>query len=350
MSEEPWGMDERRPDGCESEKQDVSAATLEALMDAAAAVLAAASLAETFGRVTRHLRQLVPYDDLAIYEVIADRAELRPVFADGTWVEEVMAETFPVGEGITGRTVSEGVTSNVPRTDLDPRSKTVPGTAEAPEALVCVPLRVESQTIGALNVYRLGEDVTFSSHEARVIERFATMVALAFTSARQRELLQVQANTDELTGLLNRRAYLERLDAELARGQRAGSAVAVVLLDVDEFKAINDTHGHAEGDRVLRAIGERLRETVRTDETVARLGGEEFALILAGAETLRARDASERFRAAIGEVSSGGSGLSASAGLASWPADAASAEELLGAADRALYRAKRSGKNRTERA
>ncbi len=319
-------------------------------MDAAAAVLAADSLAETFGRVTRQLHRLVPHDDLAIYEVIADRTELRAVFADGAWVEEVMAETFPVSEGITGRTVSEGATSNVPRTDLDPRASTVAGTAEDPEALVCVPLRVEGQTIGALNVYRMGEDVSFSAHEARVIERFATMVALAFTSARQRDRLQVQANTDELTGLLNRRAYLERLDAELARAKRAGTVVAVVLLDIDGFKAINDTQGHAEGDRVLRAIGRRLRETVRADETVARFGGEEFALILAGAETIRAREASERFRAAIGTVSSRGSRLSASAGLALWPADAANAEELLGAADRALYRAKRSGKDRTEQA
>jgi len=83
---------------------------------------------------------------------------------------------------------------------------------------------------------------------------------------------------------------------------------------------------------------------------VARFGGEEFALILAGSETLRAREASERFRTAIGRVSSHGSGLSASAGLASWPADGASAEELLAAADGALYRAKSGGKDRTEQA
>lgn len=316
-------------------------------MAAAAAVLAADSLAETFGRMTGQLRRLVPYDDLVVYEVTPDRTELQPVFADGNWVEEVMAETFPIEDGITGRTVLAGTPSNVPRSDLDPSSKTVPGTAEEAEALVCVPLGVEGQTIGALNVYRMGEDVAFSGKEAQVIERFATMFALAFNSARQRELLQVQANTDALTGLLNRRAYTERLAAELARAQRAGTVVSVVLLDVDEFKGINDRYGHAEGDRVLRAIGEALRETVRSDETVARFGGEEFSLILAGVESEIAREATERFRAAIATVAVGGSVLSVSAGLASWPTHGDSAEEVLEAADRALYAAKRLGKDRT---
>jgi len=323
---------------------------LEALMAAAAAVLAADSLAETFGRMTEQLRQLVPYDDLVVYEVTSDRTRLQAVFADGAWVEEVMAEKFSVEEGITGHTLRTGATSNVARSDLDPSSKTVSGTLEEPESLVCVPMTVEGQTIAALNVYRTGEDVAFLAHEAAVIERFATMAALAFNSARQRELLQIQATTDPLTGLLNRRAYLERLEAELARAKRAGSLVSVVLLDIDDFKAINDMHGHAEGDRVLKTVGERLRETVRSDETVARYGGEEFALILAGPELKLAIEASERFRAAIATISIGSSNLSASAGLASWPAHAANAEALIEAADRALYFAKRSGKDRTEAA
>ena len=324
---------------------DVPAATLEALMDAAAAVLAADSLEETFGRMTGQLRELVPYDDLVVYEIA--RTQVRPVFADGTWVEEVMAETFSIEEGVTGRALREGQTVNVPRTDLDPDASHVAGTEEEVEALICVPLIVEGETIGALNLYRGGEDVAFDDQEAQVIERFAAMVALAFSSARQREMLRTQARTDPLTGLLNRRAYYERLTEELARAGRTGSPLSVVLLDIDRFKPINDTYGHAEGDRVLCAIGEVLQATVRIDETVARFGGEEFALIAAGAEPVQAVEAADRARAAIARVSAHGKALSASAGVATWPAHGSTPDELLEAADRALYQAKNAGRDRT---
>jgi diguanylate cyclase (GGDEF)-like protein len=326
---------------------DVPAATLEALMDAATAVLAADSLEETFGRITRRLGGLVPYDDLVVYEVDPTRTEVRPVFADGAWVEQVMAETFSIEDGITGRALREGKTMNVPRTDLDPDASQVAGTAVEAEALICVPLIVEGETIGALNVYRLGEDVGFDDQEAQVIERFAAMAALAWNSARQRELLRTQARTDPLTGLLNRRAFYERLTEELARAARTESPLSVVLLDIDRFKPINDTYGHAEGDRVLRAVGESLQATVRIDETVARFGGEEFALIAAGASAWEAIEAADRFRAAIAGVKAHESALSASAGVAGWPDDGSSADELLEAADKALYRAKNAGRNRT---
>ena len=330
-----------------NERVDVPAATLEALMDAAAAVLAADSLEETFGRMTGQLGALVPYDDLVVYEVDPSRTTVKPVYADGAWVEEVMAERFSIEEGITGRALRECKTTNVPRTDRDPDASHVAGTVEEPEALVCVPLIVEGETIGALNVYRTGGDVAFSARDAEVIERFGAMAALAFSSARQRELLRTQARTDPLTDLLNRRAYYERLAEELARAKRTESPLSVVLLDIDRFKPINDTYGHAEGDRVLRAVGESLRRTVRIDETVSRFGGEEFALIVAGAQPDQAVEAADRARVAIAKVTVRGNALSASAGVATWPAHGSTPDELLEAADKALYKAKHAGRDRT---
>jgi diguanylate cyclase (GGDEF)-like protein len=329
------------------ERVDVPAATLEALMDAAAAVLAADSLDETFGRITGRLGELIPFDDLVVYEVDPSRTRLGAVFADGRWIDEVMAESFGIDEGLTGHTIAEGTTSNVARSDLHPASKVVPGTDQEPEALVCVPMIVEGEIIGALNVYRSGEDVAFSPQEARVIERFGAMAALAFNSARQRERLRAQARTDSLTGMLNRRAFFERITEELARGERTGTPVSVVLLDIDHFKPVNDEYGHAEGDHALQAIAARLHATVRADETVARYGGEEFALIAARADSAQAVEVAERARAAIAEVAVKGRALSASAGVATWPADADNADRLLEAADRALYAAKRSGRGRT---
>lgn len=329
------------------ERVDVPAATMEALMDAAASVLSADSPDETFGRIAGRLADLVPFDDLVIYEVDPTRTTLSAVFANGRWIEEVMAESFGIDEGLTGYTIKNGTTSNVPRSDLHPASKVVPGTEEEPEALVCVPMVVEGETIGALNIYRSGADAGFSAQEANVIERFCAMAALAFHSARQRELLRTQARTDSLTGMLNRRAYYERLAEELARGERTQTMVAVVLLDIDQFKPVNDEHGHAAGDRALQEVAAHLHATVRTDETVARYGGEEFALIAARADAEVAVELAERARAAIAAVEVEGRSLSASAGVASWPADGDSADRLLEAADRALYTAKRAGRNRT---
>jgi diguanylate cyclase (GGDEF)-like protein len=316
-------------------------------MDAAAAVLSADSLDETFGRITARLAELVPFDDLVVYEVDPTKTRLGAVFADGRWIDEVMAETFGINEGLTGYTIRRGETSNVDRSDLHPASKVVPGTEQEPEALVCVPMVVEGETIGALNVYRSGEDAGFTAQEARVIERFCAMAALAFHSARQRERLRAQARTDSLTGILNRRAYFERLSEELARGKRTDTPVSVVLLDIDHFKVVNDEHGHAEGDRVLQAIATKLQTTVRTDETVARYGGEEFALIAARADTAAAIELAERARTAIAEVDVHGRAISASAGVATWPADGDNADRLLEAADTALYAAKRAGRDRT---
>lgn len=325
---------------------DVPAATLEALMDAAAAVLAADSLRETFGRITRHLRELVPHDDLVIYEVDPTGTIVHPVFADGNWVDEVMAESFSIEVGITGRALRERRTANIAHAELDPASAVVPGTAVEPEALVCVPLIVEDRTIAALNVYRCGSDVAFDDQEAKVIERFGAMAALAFHSARQREMLLAQARTDGLTGLLNHRAFHERLAEETERALVGDLELSVVLLDIDHFKAINDTYGHGEGDRALHEVGKRLRAAVRADDIVARLGGEEFALLVAGAGRLEAAAAAERMRGAVAAVRVDAGRLTASAGVATFPGDAGSPQRLLEAADTALYVAKRNGRDR----
>ena len=189
-----------------------------------------------------------------------------------------------------------------------------------PESLVSVPLLVEDRVVAVLNVYRIGVDKTFSDAEVAQVERFATMAALAFDSARQRDTLREQARTDGLTGLLNHRACHERLGEEIVRAAALERPLSVVVLDLDHFKTVNDAYGHAEGDKVLVAAAAKLRSAVREDDLVARLGGEEFALILPGVDGDAApREAAERARAAIAEVGVGGAPLSCSAGVADLP-------------------------------
>src|SRR3954462_14871044 len=318
---------------------------LEALVEAASGILAADSLQGTLGRIAHHLRALLHYDDLTVYEVDEATGVLKPVFAVGNWVEEVLANPIPLGTGVTGWGVENRRTRNVPNTCLDSVANFVVGTPSNPEAFVCVPLLARERVLGALNVYRSGADAEVSEEEVALVERFATMAALAYDSARQRESLREQVQRDGLTGLLNHRACHERLRAALAHGK----PVAVVLIDLDHFKVINDTQGHAEGDRVLAASAERLRSVVRTDDVVGRLGGEEFVLILPGVDAEAAEDCAERARAALGELTVRGRALAASAGVAAAPDDGTDAAVLLENADAALYWAKRSGRGKTVR-
>ena len=326
-----------------------SARVLEALLEAAAAVLAADSLEDTLRRMALHLRALVPYDDLAVYELVDAGRTLSPAFAAGRWADEVMAESFAHDVGITGQTIRDKRPRNIPRVDLDPLGEVVAGTEHEPEALVCVPLIVEQRAIGALNMYRLGKQAAFSATEAEVVERFAVMAALAFDSARQREVLRTQARTDGLTGLLNRRSCHERLECEVAAALEAERSLGLVAIDLDHFKSINDAYGHAEGDRTLRAVADRLTSAVRDTDVAARLGGEEFALILPGAGPAEALESAERARAAIAELSVGGRTLTATAGIATCPEHSRNAGRLLELADAALYAGKRAGRDRCQR-
>ena len=330
-----------------SRRADASA--LEALVDAAAGILSADSLSDTLGRIAHHLAELLDYDELSVYEVDRGGEMLVPVFALGAYANEVMADSFPVTEGVTGWVVSNRRTRNVERADLDPIVAVVEGTELEPESLVSVPLLVEDRVVAVLNVYRIGVDKSFSDAEVAQVERFATMAALAFDSARQRDTLREQARTDGLTGLLNHRACHERLQEEIAQAASLGRPLSVVVLDIDHFKAVNDAYGHGEGDKVLAAAGQRLRTAVREDDLVARLGGEEFALILPGVDGIQAAEAAERARAAIAQVGVGGKPLSCSAGVAAYPDDARDAGRLLELADSALYWAKRSGRDRSRR-
>ena len=167
-----------------------------------------------------------------------------------------------------------------------------------------------------------------------------------------RERLAEEARTDHLTGLLNRRAFDRELRAELARSERYGSRGAVALVDLDSFKVYNDVHGHPAGDDLLRRIARVLESESRAADRVARYGGEEFALIMPAVDASAAVEAAERLRTVLrdrsfrGEDALPADRLTVSVGLAVYPRDGRSYEEVLGVADRRLYAAKGRGKNR----
>jgi len=165
-----------------------------------------------------------------------------------------------------------------------------------------------------------------------------------------REALRVEATHDSLTGLWNRRGVLAILSADLERATREQSPLALVVADLDHFKAINDTRGHLVGDEVLREVGRRLSLAVRPYDGVGRLGGEEFLVVLPGAPAESAAEIAERVRRAMAAspvpVAGGEVALTLSAGVAVAPAGLVDPDPLLAAADDALYAAKRAGRNR----
>jgi diguanylate cyclase (GGDEF)-like protein/PAS domain S-box-containing protein len=187
-----------------------------------------------------------------------------------------------------------------------------------------------------------------------VTERKATELELERAREELRRAnreLERLASTDPLTLLPNRRAFLDRLATELARARRRDERLSLAMLDLDHFKRVNDSRGHAAGDEMLRAVGRLLAESVREIDLAARLGGEEFALLLPATPVADAREAVERVRErfnALGLVAgdSRRTRITVSCGIAEWDASAGGADDLLAAADRALYRAKSQGRDR----
>jgi diguanylate cyclase (GGDEF)-like protein len=173
--------------------------------------------------------------------------------------------------------------------------------------------------------------------------------AVALDNARLHGIVKRQAVTDELTGLANRRSFRESLDTELLRAERFGNGLALIVADLDDFKDVNDRFGHQAGDEVLRAFAEVLSGRIRGIDQAARLGGEEFAILLPETDALGASALAENLRVALAEVAvpvgEHEVHITASFGVAAFP-ESHSADELMTAADLALYSAKRHGKDR----
>jgi diguanylate cyclase (GGDEF)-like protein len=175
-------------------------------------------------------------------------------------------------------------------------------------------------------------------------ERFAAHAALAMRNADLLERVQQMAVTDGLTALANRRSFDRALERELQRAVRTNGRLSVVLVDIDHFKGLNDSHGHLVGDTVLRQVAAALRECGREYDTIARYGGEEFAAVLPGCTPGLALQVAERLRRAVEEAPTDVA-VTASAGVATFPYDGVDAASLVQAADEALYAAKRAGRN-----
>jgi diguanylate cyclase (GGDEF)-like protein len=272
-----------------------------------------------------------------------------------------MADSFVTGVGLDATVPPERLLSGggalAGALELDGstplQAVALPGSAEAELGMreICAaPLRVGSHAFGVVALADKG--LGFNAADIALVSAVAEQAALALERYRILAVVQRQASTDELTGLYNYRFLVDYLDQQIALAERLNSPLAVLMLDLDRFKLLNDTHGHHAGDEALRAFAKTLLSTVRRSDLAARYGGEEFVVVMANTNTEDARVVAEKIRGAVAEmelrlgVETESVGVTVSIGGVAFPDDTGDARQLLRLADDALYKAKRGGRDR----
>ncbi|WP_373049044.1 sensor domain-containing diguanylate cyclase [Vulgatibacter sp.] len=311
---------------------------LSLLFDITRSLNSTLELGELLGRLSELVATTLGFDGFAVLLVDETQGDLLVRTVYGVLPERFASgDRQPIGAGPAGDAVATGEL-------VLQRSVEVGG---EDGSLLAVPMQHKDQVVGALLFARRRID-GFAPEDLKLLGSIAGQAALAIANARLYEQMVALSITDALTGAYNRRHLFAHLEMELRRAERYGDAVTVAMIDIDHFKQLNDTYGHATGDRVLQEVAAALRRKVRRVDTVARFGGEEFAVILPRLPASEAVEVAEKIRLAIHEVAvPGGGSVAASVGVATFPADGGDAIAILDAADSALYASKRGGRNRS---
>jgi two-component system, cell cycle response regulator len=258
------------------------------------------------------------------------------------------AERVPVGQGVAGTVAATGR----PMVLASPAEARQPAEGEPTATTqVSVPLLSQGRVLGVLSLYDRGDGEPFTLTDADALTAFAVQAAAAIENVQLHAEAERLSVTDPLTGAWNYRYFGRRFEQEIERSRRFGRVLALLMIDLDHFKSVNDRHGHQRGDEVLVEFARRVTGSVRDIDTFARYGGEEFVLILpetnlggglAVAEKLRLATHGTAFCDRAGD----GVRLTVSIGVACFPEHATAPAELLRAADEALYEAKMQGRDR----
>jgi two-component system cell cycle response regulator len=323
---------------------------------AAAAVLVAAGVALARSRTERALRRTLVHlgEALAasaqpalVVQVVLEtsrevtRADEALFWVDRGPVLQSRERRVARGEGVVGAAARAGEPTR------RPPAAAAAGSEPPARSALAVPMHVGGRPYGVLSLHRRRP---FSDAEVADVGALVAQAAAAVETSYRHDEARRLSLTDGLTGLWNRRQFELRAAQELERAARFGERFAVVLVDLDGFKAINDTHGHPVGDAVLVETAHRLSTHTREVDTVARYGGEEFVLLLPQTDADGAGQVAEKVRAELADqpvpTEAGPLTISLSAGVAAHPEHGVSVEALVAAADAALYAAKAAGKNR----
>jgi len=256
-------------------------------------------------------------------------------------------------QGIAGWVAQHRLPARVADVSRDPRHyRGIEGRAQLKaRSMLCVPVMSKETLLGVIQVINKADGSPFTEDEERLVQTLADHAAIAIENASLYRQAQVAAITDDLTGLSNTRHFNRLLAEGVERARAAAEPLSLLVLDLDNFKTVVDTHGHLVGSRTIATIGRMIGHTVRPGDVAARFGGDEFVILLPATDTETATGIAKSLRQAIEAISTlEGNGVdistvTASIGLATFPNHAGTAEELFRAADAAMYEVKRTAKN-----
>ncbi len=217
--------------------------------------------------------------------------------------------------------------------------------------MLCVPVLSGLSVLGVLGVFSKTDTILFNEHDLHAAEAIASQAGIAIQNARLFEEVNQLAITDPLTRLYNRRYFFNLARVELERAKRYGTDLSFIMLDIDDFKRVNDTYGHLIGDEVLMAVSEVIRNTIRKVDLAARYGGEEMVILLPATTQEAALVSAERLRLAVEELKVAVNGNSVSVSISLGVSSFEQRQDipiskLLDQADQAMYLSKQDGKNR----
>ncbi|MBM3146267.1 MAG: diguanylate cyclase [Actinobacteria bacterium] len=299
-----------------------------------------------FDEIARVLAELVPHDVIGIGLVDGETGSLEPAFANTTEVQALLETRPPLDHPLVKPMVMQRRLLSINGDLIEQVPDAFDGVERLPPAMLLAPLATSGEVFGVLGIGRWS-DQWFGPREIELTMLFVNLAAIAVDNARTYREMERLAVSDGLTGLHNYRHFREALAAEVRRTDRYHETFCLLMMDLDHFKAVNDTVGHQQGDEVLRAVSAALRQCSRESDYLARYGGEEFVMILPRTSMGEAGTVAERIRTSVGAIDAGSPALrvSMSIGVAAYPDSFSDMDDVLRAADAALLRAKAAGRN-----
>jgi len=302
------------------------------------------SLNETLSLLAMRLKRMIPYDSLAIYVLRDDR--LRAEYVNGENFRLFSSLEIPLGQGLSGWVAEKRkpIVNGNPTVEpgyLDDETKFT-----TMRSALAVPLIGLNGTVSVLTLYHAERDA-FTTDHLRILLAIVPKLALSIENALRFQQAESSASTDYMTGLPNARSLFLHLDGELARCRRLNSPLVVLVCDMNGFKQVNDKYGHLEGNRLLHSVAKKLKESCREYDYVARMGGDEFVLVLPGLRPDQLQQKIQRLKAITAEAGQdifAQETLGLSIGHAMFPEDGVDADRLLSEADRRMYIAKQKEK------
>ncbi len=305
-------------------------------------------------KIVSVINKEVPFEDATVYTVKKDMTGLEPFYYGGPSFQNATLDTVYYDSGAPGNVASTGDPVFMQDAALYEGFLQYPDERRKPGSYLGIALKNESRVIGVMG-FSHSDPRAFRLEDLDTIRTLSPLISAGFEKAELfRKTLEL-SRVDELTGLLNYRVLMEKLAEEVRRKIRTGRAFSFIMIDIDDFKRVNDRYGHLEGSRLIAQMGPLLRSACRTDSTdiCFRYGGEEFSILLTETTMEEAEAVAERIRRAVDEypftvkVSHPTEIISVSLGVSCMADDKQkSITELINEADIALYHAKAAGKNR----